>query len=121
MRGDYKYTIEERRRVFWGLLELCRKPREKIDLVSTQLSLCNCDDALEELGYERGDCDINGWEGDMWWTFDHVTAPSITVTACGYTGSLEIMFTGIDDAEDPDTELLKEVMRNKWGKYFHMI
>lgn len=50
MRGDYKYTIEERRRVFWGLLELCRKPREKIDLVSTQLSLCNCDDALEELG-----------------------------------------------------------------------
>lgn len=121
MRGDYKYTHEERRRFFGGLLELCNKPKEKINLVSTQLSMCNCDDALEELGYERGECDINGWEGDMWWTFEHTAAPGITINAEAYNGSLNLMFTSIDDEEIPDVEALKELMRKKWGKYFPVI
>ena len=121
MRGDYKYTSEERRRFFGGLLELCNKPNEKIDLVSTQLSMCNCDDALQELGYERECCDINGWEGDMWWTFEHATAPSITVNAEAYNGGLDLMFSYIDDGEVPDVEALKELMIEKWGKYFPVI
>lgn len=121
MRGNYKYTHEERKRFFRGLLELCDRPKAKIDLVSTQLSMCNCHDALEELGYERGECDINGWEGEMWWTFEHTSAPGITINAEAYNGGLDLMFTSIDDAEDPDTEALKELMRERWGEYFPVI
>lgn len=121
MRGVYTFTRYDRIKFFHSLLELCNKPKEKIDLISTQLSMCNCDDALDELGYERGECDINGWEGDMWWTFEHTAAPGITINAEAYNGSLDLMFTSIDDEEIPDVEALRELMREKWGKYFPVI
>ena len=53
MRGEYQVTHEDRRRFFHALLELCQSQVDKVDLVSTQLCLCNCIDLLEELGYEQ--------------------------------------------------------------------
>ena len=52
MRGNYFTTNEDRRRFFHRLSQLCDKPTEWCDLVSTQLSMYNCVDLLEELGYE---------------------------------------------------------------------
>ena len=121
MRGVYKITDEDRRRFFHSLLELCKNPREWQDLISTQLSMSNCDDLLEELGYERDEWEAHGWEGDVWGTCIHRTAPGITLRAEAYSGSLSIMFTGIDDEAEIDTEALKEAMREHWGKYFPVI
>ena len=121
MRGVYEITDEDRRRFFHSLLELCKNSREWQDLISTQLSMSNCDDLLEELHYERDEWDVNGWEGDVWGTYTHTTAPGITLRAEAYSGDLSVMFTGVDDEADIDVEALKEVMRKHWGKYFPVI
>ena len=130
MRGNYQTTGEDRRRFFHGLNQLCDNPIEWCDLVSTQLSMCNCIDLLEELGYEQEDWDINGWEGDVWGHYNHTKyiedeivedAPRIWVRAEAYSGSLDIGFSGMDDGIEIDVEALKELMRKHWGKYFPVI
>ena len=130
MRGNYQTTDEDRRRLFHGLNQLCDNPEEWYDLVSTQLSMCNCIDLLEELGYEQEDWDVNGWEGDVWGHYSHTkyiedeiveNAPRIWVRAEAYSGSLDIGFSGMDDGIEINTEALKELMRKHWGKYFPVI
>ena len=130
MRGNYRTTHEDRRKFFHGLCELCKNPTTWYDLVSTQLSMCNCVDLLEELGYDQEDWDVNGWEGDVWGHYAHTKyiddevvedAPKIWVRAEAYSGSLDIGFSGMDDDEEIDTEALKELMRKHWGKYFPVI
>lgn len=132
MRGNYKTTDEDRRRFFHGLNQLCDNPEEWCDLVSTQLSMCNCIDLLEELGYEQEDWDVNGWEGDVWGHYSHTKwieencqaiedAPRIWVRAEAYSGSLDIGFSGMDDGIEIDVKALKELMRKHWGKYFPVI
>ena len=127
MRGNYQTIDEDRRRFFHGLNQLCDNPEEWCDLVSTQLSMCNCIDLLEELGYEQEDWDVNGWEGDVWGHYIHYgldgfeDAPRIWVRAEAYSGSLDIGFSGMDDGIEIDTEALKELMRKHWGKYFPVI
>ena len=127
MRGNYFTTNEDRRRFFHRLSQLCDKPTEWCDLVSTQLSMYNCVDLLEELGYEQEDWDVNGWEGDVWGHYIHYgldglkDAPKVWVRAEAYSGSLDIGFSGMDDGEEINTEALKELMRKHWGKYFPVI
>ena len=130
MRGNYQTTDDDRRRFFHGLNQLCDNPEEWCDLVSTQLSMCSCIDLLEELGYEQEDWDVNGWEGDVWGHYNHTKyiedeivedAPRIWVRAEAYSGSLDIGFSGMDDGIEIDTEALKELMRENWGKYFPVI
>ena len=121
MRGEYKVLMSDRRIFYWSLLELMRKPNEWLNMSSTSLNLCNCDDFLEELGYERGECDINGWEGDMWWNFDHPSAPSIVVNAEGYIASLRMAFSDVDDGKEIDTNALQQVIKEKWSKYFEIV
>ena len=130
MRGNYQITHDDRRKFFHGLCELCEKPTEWLDLVSTQLSMCNCVDLLEELGYDQDDWDVNGWEGDTWGYYSHAKyvkdevvedAPRIWVRAEAYSGSLDIGFADMDDGKEIDTESLKELMRKHWGKYFPVI
>jgi hypothetical protein len=132
MRGNYQTTHEDRKKFFHGLCELCKNPTTWHDLVSTQLSMCNCVDLLEELGYDQEDWDVNGWEGDVWGHYCHTKwneetcqaiedAPTIWVRAEAYSGSLDIGFSGIDDDKEIDTEALKELMREHWGKYFPVI
>ena len=130
MRGNYQTTHEDRRRFFHGLLQLCNNPTKWYDLVSTQLSMCNCADLLEELGYEQEDWDVNGWEGDVWGHYYHTKlvedeviedAPRIWVRAEAYSGSLDIGFSGMDDGIEIDVEALKELMRKYWGYYFPVI
>jgi hypothetical protein len=127
MRGNYQTTHEDRIKFFHGLCELCKNPVIWHDLVSTQLSMCNCIDLLEELGYEQEDWDVNGWEGDVWGHYIHYgidgleDAPKIWVRAEAYSGSLDIGFSGMDDGEEINTEALKELMRKHWGKYFPVI
>ena len=132
MRGNYQTTDEDRRRFFHGLNQLCNNPDKWCDLVSTQLSMCNCADLLEELGYEQEDWDVNGWEGDVWGHYCHAKwdeetcqsiedAPRIWIRAEAYSGSLDIGFSGMDDGIEINTEALKELMRKHWGKYFPVI
>ena len=130
MRGNYRTTDEDRRRFFHGLNQLCDNPTEWYDLVSTQLSICNCIDLLEDLGYEQEEWDVNGWEGDVWGHYIHTKyvedeiiedAPRIWVRAEAYSGSLDIGFSGMDDGVEIDVEALRELMREKWGKYFPVI
>ena len=130
MRGNYRTTDEDRRRFFHGLNQLCDNPTEWYDLVSTQLSMCNCIDLLEDLGYEQEEWDVNGWEGDVWGHYIHTKyvedeiiedAPRIWVRAEAYSGSLDIGFSGMDDGVEIDVEALRELMREKWGKYFPVI
>lgn len=121
MRGVYVVTDDDRRKFFHALLKLCQNPRDSQDLISTQLSMSNCCDLLEELGYDQDEWDVNGWEGDVWGTYTHRTAPSITVRAETYAGDLSIMFGGIDDEEEIDVDALKDLIREKWGKYFPVV
>ena len=127
MRGNYQTTDDDRRRFFHGLNQLCDNPTKWYDLISTQLSMCNCIDLLEELGYEQEDWDVNGWEGDVWGHYIHYgldgleDAPKVWVRAEAYSGSLDIGFSGMDDGEEINTEALKELMRKHWGKYFPIV
>ena len=130
MRGNYITTSEDRREFFRGLIELCKNPTQWYDLASTQLSMCNCIDLLEELGYEQEDWDVNGWEGDVWGHYAHTKyiedtviedAPKIWVRAEAYSGALDIGFSGMDDGVEIDTEALKELMRKHWGEYFPVV
>lgn len=131
MRGSYQTTHDDRRKFFHGLCELCRKPTESLDLVSTQLSMYDCVNLLEELGYSQDDWNVNGWEGDTWGYYSHTKyiedevvedAPKIWVSADAYSGSLHIGFADMDDDnKEIDTEALKELMRKHWGKYFPVI
>ena len=132
MRGNYHTNNEDRRRFFNGLNQLCNNPVGWYDLVSTQLSMCNCVDLLEELGYEQEDWDVNGWEGEVWGYYCHAKwdeetcqsiedAPRICVRAEAYGGDLYIGFSGMDDGIEIDTEALKELMRKHWGKSFPII
>lgn len=122
MRGVYQITDEDRRRFFHSLMELCKPKVDSVDLISTQLCLSNCVGLLEELGYCQEDWECHGWEGEIYCWFSHKKAPSISLSADAYVGDLQIWWTAIDD-EDPviNTEALKEVMREKWGKYFPVI
>ena len=121
MRGKYIVTSEDRRKLFHSLCELCRSPFEQQDLISTQLSMCNCADLLEELGYNQEDLEVNGWEGELWGYYTHSTAPAIYVRAEAYDGSLTIGFSKADDDEKIDTDALKEVIRKYWGNYFPVV
>ena len=132
MRGNYHTTDEDRRQFFHGLIQLCDNPTEWCNLVSTQLSMCNCADLLEELGYDQEDWDVNGWEGDVWGHYSHTkwdeetcqvieAAPGIWVRAEAYSGSLDIGFSGIDDGVEINVEALKRLMKERWGKYFPVI
>ena len=130
MRGNYQTTHKDRRKFFHGLCELCKNPTDWHDLVSTQLSMCNCIDLLEELGYEQEDWNVNGWEGDVWGYYNHTKyvedeviedAPKIWVRAEAYSGSLDIGFSGMDDGIEIDVEALRELMKKHWGKYFPVI
>ena len=120
MRGCYEINERDRRAFYHCLLLLMRKPNEWLDMESTQLCLANCDRLLQELGYERDNCDINGWEGDMWWYFSHPTIPDIDIVlnAEAYMGTLRMAFSGIEDDVEPDTAALDVLIQNKWKKYF---
>ena len=121
MRGNYNITHEDRVRLFHSLCELCKDSFDEVDLIGTQLSLCNCLELMGELGYEAEFQDTNGWEGETWWICKQEGYPSISFWASAYAGDLYVYWTGRDDDEDIDTEKLKELMRKHWGKYFPVI
>lgn len=121
MRGEYQVTLEDRRRFFHALLELCQSQVDKVDLVGTQLCLSNCVDLLEELGYEQNEWETNGWEGEIWCEYTHAEAPSISFSADAYVGGLDVFWTAIDDEEEIEIEAFKNLMRKHWGKYFPAI
>lgn len=121
MRGSYHLTDEDRRRFFRAMLEFTKPKVDSIDLVSTQLNVCNCKDLLEELDYNQECWETNGWEGEIFAKYTHETAPAIFLSADAYVGYLDLSWAGLDDGEDIDTEAFKQVMREKWGKYFPVI
>ena len=120
MRGKYKYGDVERGQFKAALLELCRNfdTRDDVDLSTTILSLHDCDCLLEEIGYDRDDYEINGWEGDIWTRYCHrrEDAPILCVRACGYSGDLDLYFGDRYDEICINTEVLVEIIYEKWGK-----
>ena len=122
MRGVYEVTHDDRRKFFHSLLELCKDNYDEVDLINTQLSLSNCLDLLDELGYEPELRDTVGWEGETWWTAYHPEAPAISFSASAYYGELDMYWKSRDDEDNSvNTEALKELMRKHWGKYFPVI
>ena len=120
MRGSYKSNNVDRYRFAVALKDLCKSPLDEVSLLGTQLSLCDCENLLKELGYYIEDSDHNGWEMDFWWYFSHETdtnMPQIVVGGCGYTGDLWIAFTDRDNVEketDICTDLLMDMISAKW-------
>ena len=121
MRGKYEVTHNDRIKFFHALLDLCKPQTDSVDLVSTQLSLCNCVDLIEELGYEKEEWETNGWEGEVWTRYTHINAPTIFFSADAYCGELTVGWTGVDDGEDIDVDAFKKVLAKHWGKYFPVI
>lgn len=121
MRGKYEATHQDRIKFFHALLELCKPNTDKVDLISTQLNLCNCVDLLEELKYSQDSWETHGWEGEIFAKFTHANAPTIFFSADAYCGDLTIGWSGIDDGEDIDIDAFKEVLVEHWGKYFPVI
>lgn len=119
MRGTYQFTNQDRDRIFFALRDLTNQTTfEAVSLVGANVSLSDCQDALEELGYEHVDSDTNGWEMDFWWFFEEEGLPGLIVSGCGYNGDLYIYFKEQDE-EKPniDTEALKQRIRERWAKY----
>lgn len=118
MRGTYQFTNQDRDRIFLALKDLIDRPSDTISLVGANVSLSDCQDALEELGYEQENADNNGWEMDFWWTFESVDLPTIIVGGCGYNGDLHVYFKD-RDLENPniDTEALIKRIKERWTKY----
>lgn len=121
MRGNYETTHQDRIRFFHALLELCKPQVDSVDLVSTQLSACNCADLLEELGYDQEFWETNGWEGEVWAKYIHVSAPAIRLSADAYCGRLDISWADVDDGKVIDKDAFTEVLVEHWGKYFPVI
>lgn len=118
MRGHYEFTGQDRREFYYGLLQLFKKPLEGIELNDTHLTLRNCDDALAELGYEREDCEINGWEGDFRWYFYKEGVPTIRISGDAYTARLTIGFREADEDEEINITALENLVRERWSEYF---
>ena len=118
MRGKYCTDNEDRRRFFHFLCELCKDKVDEVDLISSQLCLRDCMVLLDELGYSMGDWDVDMGEGEIWVTFYQEEYPSITMLSDGYLGRLQIFWSG---RVSVDTEMVKELMRKHWGKYFPVI
>lgn len=121
MRGTYNFTREDRCKFFLCFRDLVGdQKRERVQLTGANISLYDCEKALEELGYEQYDTDTNGWEMDFWWFFCAEGLPDIYVGGCSYTGDLYIQFED-EEYEAPDfeakVEKLKETMNTNWLKY----
>lgn len=121
MRGKYEITHQDRAKFFHALLNLMKPQTDDVDLISTQLSLSNCADLLEELGYCQDSWEIHGWEGEVWAIYSHENAPTIYLSADAYCGCLNIGWSGAADGVDIEVDTLKEVLAEKWGKYFPVI
>lgn len=118
MRGEYRTTHNDRIRFWIVLHDLCNLKNDFVELSNTCLNLSNCQDLLEELGYEVANHNTNGWEMDFWWDFEREGLPDITVSGCGYTAELAIRFTGIDRDEPIDVKKFIETVQEKWGNFF---
>jgi hypothetical protein len=120
MRGSYRSNNTDKYRFSAALKDLCKNPLEDTRLIGAQLSLCDCENLLKELGYYIENSDYNGWEMDFWWYFSHETdinMPQIVVGGSGYTGDLWIAFTDRDSVEketDICTDLLMDMISAKW-------
>lgn len=121
MRGIYNITDVDRIKFFHALLKLCKDDSDGVDLISTQLSLSNCLDLLGELGYEPELNQTAGWEGETWWTCYHTSAPAISFNGSVFYGDLDMYWSDRDDDIEINIEAFKEIMREKWGRYFPVI
>ena len=118
MKGKYTTTHNDRIEFWTSLHDLCNLENDSVDLSGTNLNLSNCQDLLEELGYEEINHDTNGWEMDFWWDFECEGLPNITVFGCGYTAGLDIRFTELYRDVPIDVEKFIEKVQEKWGKFF---
>jgi hypothetical protein len=117
MRGNYHTGHEERGRFFHALLRICDRGESDVDLVSSQLCLRDCIELIQELGYEPVDWEYDSEE--IWATCYQENCPRLTLMSNGYLGSLKLFYN--QDADDADSEKLKELMRKHWGKHFPVI
>lgn len=117
MRGNYHTGHEERRGFFHALGQIYERRVAEVDLVSSQLSLRDCVELIQELGYEPENWEYDGEE--IWITCYQQNCPHLTLMSDGYVGSLKIFYN--PDADDADEEKIKELIKEHWGKYFPII
>lgn len=73
-----------------GLDKILNKEVENYDLSSLRLYPCEASEILENLGYEEGEVDTNGWQGDTWLKFYSGNKWIFTLFYCGYYGNMEL-------------------------------
>ena len=117
MRGNYHTSHEERRRFFHALEQICDRNETDVDLVGTQLSLRDCVELIQELGYEPADWEYDSEE--IWVTCYQEDCPYLTLMSDGYLGSLKLFYNL--EANEASVGKIKELMRKHWGKYFPVI
>ena len=118
MRGSLYTGLEERRRLFYILdSEICRKRKDKVDMIPSNLCLRDCVELFDELGYVADEWTYDSEE--IWVSFRQKDCPMLTIVSDGYLGTLNLIYNV--DSDDANEEKIKELMKKHWGKYFPII
>lgn len=68
----------------------------EVSLTDLGLSPCEVDKILQEkLGYERGEWDTNGWQGDNWINYSRPDRMPLTLYFCAW--DFDIKFINLED------------------------
>ena len=68
----------------------------EVSLADLGLSPCEVDKILQEkLGYERGEWDTNGWQGDNWISYSRPDRMPLSLYFCAW--DFDIKFINLED------------------------
>lgn len=82
------------------LNKILNKEVENCSLSDLRLYPCEASEILESLGYEEGEVDTNGWQGDSWLKFYSGNKWVFTLFYCGYYGNMELQPGEVEDYDE---------------------
>lgn len=102
IRGKYRLSPTEKEEaekiVRAALSALAKDQRKRVSLTEFDIAPCHVRDAMRKFNWEQDDFETNGWEGDTWYYFSHEDYEYQAVMFyCGYTFSIEMYRSDIDD------------------------
>lgn len=99
MRGSWR--LKKTERIFYtALIKHAIKKLKTTDIYDYDLTKYNLNPYQaqtileEELGYDQGYFETNGWEQDCWAEFTKEGEPSVVVASCGMTFDLHLTLDG---------------------------
>lgn len=102
IRGKYGLTAEEKEQVLaivkGALATLAAIKHKAVSLTEFDIAPCHIRETMRELGWCDDNFETNGWEGDTWYYFSHEDYNyGVNMFYCGYTFSIEMYRSDIDD------------------------